>query len=403
MRNRSVEVRAAERCGALGLSLILVLILTQPVSASYSPAAFAGLDAAIRNYQSLVNSGGWPELPGGLDLQLGEQDTQVALLRERLILSGDHFGPGEANPYLFEPALDRAVRRFQARHGLPENGIVSKPVREAMNVSASIRLAQLLAARATWQEMSEPLGERYVWINLPSASLHAVANGSVELSMRTVVGRPRRPTPVLRSQIRHLVLNPYWTVPPRIAKYDLLPKQQKDPEFFTSRAIRVFAGWQTGDPEILPSEVAWHELGRGRSFPYRLRQDPGPGNSLGQVKIVFDNDQSIFLHDTPARGLFELAERALSSGCVRLEDALSLSRWLLSNNKQSDQARVAGPRVRGQRALWLSDPVPVYLVYFTAWLGEAGEVNFRPDIYARIPEPPAAAETPLTVRLSKSP
>jgi len=199
------------------------------------------------------------------------------------------------------------------------------------------------------------------------------------------------------------VLNPYWTIPPRIARLDVLPRQARDPDYLGSRSIRIFAGWQSDAPEVSPADLPWQEYLRGRNFPYRLRQDPGPQNSLGQVKIAFENPYDVYLHDTPSRVLFDLPVRTFSSGCVRLADALALSRWLLANNAERDRARVAGQRARGRRTLFLEEPVPLYLVYLTAWLDDAGEVHFRPDIYDRITPAVLTPKRALDIQLSSLP
>jgi murein L,D-transpeptidase YcbB/YkuD len=382
---------------------LLLALAAGPLAASHSPGAIQQLDAAIRSYTALALNGGWSPIAESLDLQLGQRDAQVPVIRERLRITGDYTGPGEANPYLFDMALDGAVRRFQLRHGLAANGIVSSLVRQAMNVPAETRVAQLMAARATYTRLPEFLGERYVWINLPAARLDAIENGETALSMRTVVGKPQRPTPELESTIEHLELNPYWTIPPRIARLDVLPKQARDPDYLSSRAIRVFAGWQSDAQELSPADLPWQQYLQGRNFPYRLRQDPGPQNSLGQVKIAFANPYDVYLHDTPSRVLFDLPVRAYSSGCVRLEDALALTRWLLANNAERDRARVAGQRARGRRTLFLEQPVPLYMVYLTAWTDEDGEVHFRPDIYDRIQPAMLTPEPALDRQLSSLP
>jgi len=382
---------------------LLLALAAGPLAASHSPASVQQLDASIRSYTALALNGGWSTVAEGLDLQLGQRDAQVPAIRERLRITGDYTGPAEANPYLFDTAIDAAVRRFQQRHGLPVNGIVSALVREAMNVPAEMRIAQLMAARTTRARLPDFLGERYVWINLPAARLDAIENGETALSMRTVVGKPQRPTPEIESTIEHLVLNPYWTIPPRIARLDVLPKQARNPDYLSSRAIRVFAGWQSDAPELSPADLPWQDYLRGRNFPYRLRQDPGPQNSLGQVKIAFANPYDVYLHDTPSRVLFDLPVRAYSSGCVRLEDALALSRWLLANNTERDRARVAGQRAKGRRTLILEEPVPLYMVYLTAWTDEAGEVHFRPDIYDRIEPAILTPEQALDLQLSSLP
>ncbi len=366
------------------ISLAAMILPAASFAASNGPhPAYRSMVSAIAEYEAIERAGGWRAILPGNDLSLGSVDPQVIDIRERLTVTYDYRGPMEANPELFEPALDEAVRRFQRRHGLTVNGVVTKGVRQVMNVPVATRLKQLLAAQQEWANLPIDLGDRFVWANVPGATLDAFENDRVELSMRTVVGRSQRQTPEMQAQIRRVVLNPYWHVPYRIAVQDLLPRQQIDPNFFRHRRIRVFASWQAGAPELDVAEVPWSELGRGRSFPYKLRQDPGPRNSLGRVKIAFDNDKSIYLHGTPNRNLFNMPVRAFSSGCVRLEDPMSLTRWLLSENSESDRARVAGDRPRGRKTINLTEPVPLYLVYLSAWEGVDHQVHFRSDIYKR--------------------
>ncbi len=366
------------------VSLFAMILPAIGFAASSGPhPAYRSMVSAIAEYEAIERAGGWHAILPGDDLSLGSVDPQVIDIRERLTVTYDYRGPMEANPELFEPALDEAVRRFQRRHGLSENGVVTKGVRKAMNVPVETRLRQLMAAQREWANLPIDLGGRFVWANVPGATLEAFANDELQLSMRTVVGRAQRQTPEMQAQIRRVVLNPYWHVPYRIAVQDLLPRQQIDPNFFRHRRIRVFASWQSGAPELSLADVPWSELGRGRSFPYKLRQDPGPRNSLGRVKIAFDNDKSIYLHGTPNRNLFDMPVRAYSSGCVRLEDPMSLTRWLLSENSESDQERVAGDRPRGRKTINLVEPIPLYLVYLSAWEGMDHQVHFRSDIYNR--------------------
>jgi murein L,D-transpeptidase YcbB/YkuD len=384
-------LRRCKRVLLDGLRLAFVggsLLLTGAASAADRHPGYQSFEPAIRAYAAIARGGGWPTVPAGPQLSEGARDPQVVLIRERLTISGDYAGEIGPDPYVFEPALDRAVRRFQQRHGLPVIGVVGPLTREAMNVSAAFRLQQLRMAAKSWRALPDALGERFVWVNLPAASLDAVESGKTALSMRTVIGKKSRQTPTLQSTIRQLELNPHWSVPRRIAVRDLLPRQQRDPGYFEAKAIRVFAGGQAGAPELAIDDVPWHELGRGRRFPYKLRQDPGPENSLGRVKIAFDNDEAIYLHDTPARSDFERTVRTLSSGCVRLEDALGLTRWLLQHNSRTDQSYVAGTHIHQHGMLRLNEPVPLYVVYLSGWVGADGLVHFRPDVYDRV-EPTA--------------
>jgi murein L,D-transpeptidase YcbB/YkuD len=198
--------------------------------------------------------------------------------------------------------------------------------------------------------------------------------------MRTIVGRKRRPTPVLSSRITYLEINPYWYVPPLIARKDLLPKIQANPEFLVRQNFRVFDSWDDNAREINPAAIDWSTLSEDH-FPYRLRQEPASHNALGRVKFMFPNELSVYIHDTPSKGLFKRSSRPFSSGCVRVEEPMELVSLLL-NRKDWDQARLSDAVASNQRqVIILDEPVPVHLIYLTAWVAADGETHFREDIY----------------------
>ena len=310
---------------------------------------FVLMKDALARYRAIEEAGGWAAIPPGPPLQVGMRDPRVELLRNRLRAGGDYDGEMGADPWFFDWALDQAVRRLQRRNLLPENGIFDDDALAAANVTVGERIGQLSVAMERWRWLPRELGRRFVWVNIPRAQLDVVEDGRSTLSMRVVVGHRDRPTPSLSGEIDRVVFNPTWAVPAAIAAEDLVPRQQADAGFLARNRIRVFRGSGAAAQEIDPAAVDWSRLGPGR-LPYRLVQDAGPGNSLGRIKLGFPNPFDIYLHDTPAKGMFGLTTRWLSSGCVRLEDAPALATLLMAGDRQWDdgdtQTAVAAGRTR---------------------------------------------------------
>ena len=337
------------------------------------------LKAALGRLLAVARSGGWPVIDAGSPLSLGARDPRVEILRARLRASGDYDSEMGADPWFFDTGMDTAVRRFQERHELPRDGIFGDRTRDAANVPVAERIDQITVTMERWRWLPRDLGPRYVWVNIPRASLDVVENGQSILAMRVVVGHRVRPTPSLAGDIDRVVFNPTWSVPRTIAVEDLLPQQQDDKGFLARHRIRVFSG----DKEVNAESIRWDRLGADR-FPYRLVQVAGPGNSLGRIKIAMDNPFDIYLHDTPAKGMFGLNTRTLSSGCVRLEDAPSLATLLIASDRawtaEETAARASGTPTQ---TINLKHRIPIYLVYLTAWPGADGEIHFGRDSYGR--------------------
>jgi murein L,D-transpeptidase YcbB/YkuD len=295
---------------------------------SQHPDAVRLHDALVR-YQALAAAGGWPELPAGLAVQPGERDARVVALRDRLRTSGDFEGlPGTADAWFFDAGLQRGLQTFQLRHGLPGTGGLDERTLAALNVPVAARVQQLQTTLTRWSWLPQSFGDRYLWANVPGGSLELIESGAPTLAMRMIAGHPDRPTPSFEDTVTGIVVNPTWSVPRRIAVEDLLPTEQEDPTFLARLGIRVFSAGPD-ERELDPARIDWQQLSAER-FPYRLRQDPGPLNSLGRLKFVLSNPWDIFLHDTPSRRLFDLNSRTLSSGCLRLEKPEELAERLLA-------------------------------------------------------------------------
>ena len=341
-------------------------------------AGYWPLLRAISMYSNIVSWGGWQPVPAGGKLEEGEVDeTRVPRLRERLMATGDLDSSG-GNPTVFDAALTRAVQRFQARNGLLPDGVVGHRTLSALNIPATARLALLQRNLDRINRLSENLGERYIFVNIAGQKLEAVANGRVERRHKVVIGKVDRQTPEYTSKITFLAFNPYWHVPQSIAEKDILPQVRRDASYLRRLNMRVYAGY--GGREINPANVNWENV---NGSTYLFRQDPGPRNSLGTVKIHFPNPHAVYLHDTPSQSLFGRNVRANSSGCVRVENVHDLTTWLLGV-QDWDRARVDALVASGKREdVYLKETVPVYMIYLTAWVDEHGVVNFRDDIYGR--------------------
>jgi murein L,D-transpeptidase YcbB/YkuD len=345
---------------------------------------YRALQAALGRLIATQAAGGWPQVSEGPKLIPGQRGARVAQLRQRLIRDDDRVTPQDTDDdAFFDNDLAMAVKRFQACHGLRSDGIVGPRTLEALNVTAAERLQQIAINLERWRMLPVELGSPYIWVNIPDFRLNVVENDTVVAQMRAIVGKRRRPTPVMSEQMTYLELNPYWNIPHKIAKMDLLPKIKEDPYYLIRHQIRVFENWQADALELDPVAIDWAHITPG-NLHFRLRQEPALGNALGRIKFMFPNPQSIYIHDTPAKALFHHQERSMSSGCVRVEDPVGLAEYALKANPGWDRRHLEQVLSgTAQQVVILARKLPVYLVYFTAWVADDGMLNFRSDIYGR--------------------
>jgi murein L,D-transpeptidase YcbB/YkuD len=302
-------------------------------------------------------------------------------LRERLRLEDD-LGPAqEQDAELFDPALEQATKKFQRHHGLEADGAVGAATRAELNVPVERRVGQLELNLERWRWLPEDLGRRHIIVNIAAFELEVVEEDAVILAMRVVVGRLYNRTPVLSDTMRYIVLNPYWHVPRGIAAEELLPIIKKDPSYLAKYKLRVFPNSGPDTREVDPANIDWSALSSAE-FPFRLRQDPGPINSLGRVKFMFLNKFNVYLHDTPARPLFEETQRDLSHGCIRIQKPIELAVYLLQQEPGwNREALVRALDDAVDRTVPLPEPIQIHLLYWTAWADADGTIQFRPDIH----------------------
>jgi murein L,D-transpeptidase YcbB/YkuD len=326
--------------------------------------------------------GGWPRIPDGPALASGAAGPRVALLRARLAASGDLpavSGAAAGAPY--DATVEAGVRRFQSRHGLEPTGTVDDATLAALNVPAAERAAQMALNLERWRWLPTDLGRRYLLVNVPELELRVVEDAKTTLTMRVIVGKQQSKTPVFSDQMTYLELNPHWNLPDSIVRDEVAPKLAADPGYLASQNMEVVRGWDDEAAAVDPSEVDWAAMGRPGS-PWRVRQRPGAGNALGQVKFMFPNQFNVYLHDTPADRLFDRNERDFSHGCVRVEHPVALAAHLLRADPKWSRPAIEAALATGEgRAIRLPGPLPVHILYWTAWVDEDGSLQFRDDVY----------------------
>jgi len=337
---------------------------------------YAGMRTALARYRALAAAGGWPSVPTGDTLEEGSRGPRVAALRARLEVTDPQLSKQVADRELFDTDLADAVRRFQTAHGLDVDAKVGLGTVADLNVSASDRVDQLRANLERMRWVFPGIGDDFVVVNIAGFRLFVVMGRQLVWSTRVQVGKPYHQTPVFRDEITYLVFNPTWTVPPGILRNETLPAIRNDASYLVKQNMTVV---DRSGRAVDPATIDWNA-----SFPYSVRQEPGPNNALGRVKFMFPNPYMVYLHDTPSRRLFDRADRTFSHGCIRVEDPLRLAELLLAttpgwNRDTIDSAIATGTT----RTVTLANPMPVMLLYFTAEIDAQGDLTFFRDPYDR--------------------
>ena len=314
----------------------------------------------------------------GPALELDAVDSRVPVLRRRLTMGGDLADGPEGSAERYDERLEAAVITFQARHGLEADGIVGPRTLEELNVPVEHRVDQLRASleRARW--VFRDLVDDLLVVDIAGFKLHLVRDGVEIWSTPVQVGLPYHSTPIFKSQMTYLVLNPTWTVPPGILRRETLPKVREDQGYLVKENMSVI---DASGRRIDPATLDWDAR-----FPYSIRQEPGPNNALGRVKFMFPNPYMVYLHDTPSKSLFGKASRAFSHGCIRVQDPLRLAELLLEGSPEWDRAAIERTLATSKTTtVLLPEALTVMLLYWTAEVREDGTVAFKKDIYNRDP------------------
>lgn len=342
-----------------------------------SAQTVAATEQAIQTYQGYVAKGGWGALQLPANLHVGSKGPGVVALRQRLAAEGDLDQAAGISP-VFDTYVEAGVKRFQSRHGIGATGVVTPQTVAEMNVSAETREKQLEINLVRLRSFSANLGDRFVMANIPAAEVETVENGQVFSHHAAGVGKIDRQSPVMQTKAVDINFNPFWTVPASIIRKDLIPKMQADPSYLTSNHIRTF---NKEGQEVAPSTINWNSLD---ATNYKFREDPSVENSLGVVRINIANPYGVYMHDTPTKGIFGDDFRFVSSGCIRVQNVRDYVQWLLRDTPGWDRPHIDEAIRSGERIdVKLTQPVPVYWVYITAWATPGGVVQFRNDIYQR--------------------
>ena len=318
---------------------------------------YQSLRKSLLAYRAIAAGHGWATVPDAdTPLTVGMSDPRVTALRTRLAAedSGVEAAPGQ--PDVYDPALQTAVQRFQARNGLKADGEVGSPTLAVLNLPVGQRILQIEANMERWRWLPRQLPDTRVQVNIAAAVLAVYRDGEPVMAMKAVAGRPEDQTPMLHSNISDIVLNPPWHVPDAIARKEIWPKAHADKGYLARNQYHVVDG--------------------------RLIQKAGPKSALGRFKFNFPNSFDVYLHDTPAQAAFGRTSRLASHGCVRLEQPKALANLLLQDNASWPAERI-DTTIAGDDTVRvpLSQTIPVYILYWTAFVDNAGQTQFRADAY----------------------
>jgi murein L,D-transpeptidase YcbB/YkuD len=311
----------------------------------------------LKKYQNIKKAGGFPLIAAvKKSLKKGDSALIIIDIKKWLAISEDL--PVNSNNNIYDENLEIAVKKFQKRFGLADDGSIGAGSIKQMNIPIETRIQQIMVnmERSRWLPVT--VSSDYLVVNIPEFKLHAYEKDKLLWSMDAVVGRPLHKTVIFSGKIKYIVFSPYWNVPSSILNREILPNIRRDKNYLESQ------------------NMEWHNG--------RVRQKSGPSNSLGLVKFLFPNNFEIYLHDTPSKHLFNKNNRAFSHGCVRLSDAEKLANYLLKNDTTWTPKKIKTAMHLGkEKYVTLKKDETVFIVYFTSWVDESGQLNFRKDLYKR--------------------
>ena len=378
---RDVQVNPVELAlAAIDAKDLAKFIASQPPNHVH----YRRLKKALVDYREIAAQGEWEPIADGETLKPGMRSDRILLIRDRLKRTGDLSPESVASPR-YDQEFEQAVKQFQSRFHLNVDGAIGKNTIAAMNVPLDQLIRRIIINMERWRWLSHKLGDKGIFVNIASFSMQAGHDGIVDIEMPVIVGEQYHKTPVFSASIKYLEFNPYWNIPDSIATDEMYPALLKDPEHLKKQNIRMFEGWAKDAQEIDPSTIDWAEIGQRGIMKYRLRQDPGPKNSLGRIKFMFPNRFDVYLHDTPAHHLFSRARRDFSHGCIRVSRPFDLASYLLGGAEKGwDEERMKKILERKiPTRVRLKKPFPIHILYRTASVDADGLVYFAEDIYDR--------------------
>jgi murein L,D-transpeptidase YcbB/YkuD len=343
--------------------------------------SYVNLKEALNRYKQIAGKSVWRQIPAGQSLKPGMVDPRVPAIRQRLAATGEYYAKGGGESSLYDDQLVTAVKAFQARHHIEPDGVAGNSTIKAMNITMAERINQIRVNLERTRWVIHDMPNSSLIVDIAGFMVQYYHDNKMIWKSKVMVGKPFHQTPVFRSAITYIVLNPTWTPTPDIVKNESVPSIVKDPDFLAKQRMRVF---DSSGTEIDPHAIPWKQY-QGRVLPYTLRQDPGVDNSLGLIKFLFPNPYHVYMHDTPSKSLFGRSQRAFSHGCIRVQNPLELGRLILTNDtgnpttvEKMDQILATGKTA----TVILKQPLPVYLMYLTTSVQD-GKVMFKPDLYDR--------------------
>jgi len=328
-------------------------------------------------YMGLQNTP-WPAIASDITIHPGDSGRVLPLVRTRLANLG--YGLPDTTSVNYDQMLEEQVKLFQKDWGLNADGEIGDGTFQALNESPQtlINRIRVNMERFRWLPLREP--HKYVTVNIVNFRLDFIDGADTLISMRAIVGKDSRETPIFNSLMTYLVFSPTWTVPPTILQNDVIPELRKGPGYLRDKDMKLL---RYNGSEVDYNDIDWSGIS-GRNFPYMVRQSPGPGNALGKVKFMFPNNYNIYIHDTPTRGYFVRDDRAMSSGCIRIEKPFDLAAILLADVPAWPPEKIRSAMdQRTEQVVNLAKPVEVLILYLTAWTDGNGRIQFRNDIYSR--------------------
>jgi len=346
---------------------------------------YSELQKKLIEYRELAAKGGWPSVPVGKVLQPDMEDQRILTVRKRLTTTGE-LTIENMGSAVFDELLVEAVKRFQNRHNLATDGVIGNKTLAAMNVPVSSRINQIIINMERYRWLKRLSDDSLVVVNIAGFEAAAGQPGKFDVRMPVIVGKAYHKTPVFSDTIKYVDFNPFWNVPNSIARNEILPKLKKNPDYLGTKNMRIFLGWDPDSTELDPTAIDWSNVSKNDMNRYRIRQDPGPNNALGTLKIMFPNKYSVYLHDTPSHGLFKQEQRALSHGCIRMGRPAEMAAWVLGGEEKGWSVARVNEIVASQKrqVVSLDQPIPVYILYRTAFVNQEDHaLYFYEDVYGR--------------------
>lgn len=352
---------------------------------------YQDLKAELKSFRNIALKGGWPKIPEGETLKKGMTDERVSQIRKYLTITGDLPISADTSSNLYDEDLENAVKKYQYRFSLTQDGVVGKGVLGEMNVSVEDRINQIRVnlERSRW--VLHNLSEDFLVVNIAGFYIKRFTNGRNTFYSRVIVGKNHHETPIFKDQLEYIELNPTWTLPYSIATRETLPKLKQNPGYLAANQMEIFG---KNGVALDPASIDFSQYSRG-NFPFTIRQKPGPHNALGEVKFMFPNQYSVYLHDTPSRSLFDRQDRAFSHGCIRLDRKWDLFLSLMEGTDW-DQSKI-DEVIASQKTTRVSllKPIDIYLLYWTTALDDNQKVVFIRDVYNRDPAVLRLLDRPL--------